>query len=223
MSDPPIFRAVGEEALLIVFGEIISEDLSRSVVAMDAALACTPPPGFIEAAPAYASLLVIFDPLVTCHARVEAHVRALELKVRDAVPPAEHSVPVCYDSAVAPDLDAVSVALGLTRGDVIAHHLAADYRVYMYGFAPGYAYMGGVPDALHLPRKPEIVRDVPAGSVIIAGAQCLITTLAMPTGWWIIGRSPMRVLDPHGPHPFRFAAGDSVRFTRIDLADLAAA
>jgi inhibitor of KinA len=223
VSDAPVFRAVGAEALLIVFGETVSEAVNRRVMTMDASLARAPPRGFVEAAPAYASLLVVFDPLVTDHAHIEAHMRALRPEPSDAVQPAEHSVPVCYDPEVAPDLEAVSAALGLTRDEAIARHLAAHYRVYMYGFAPGYAYLGGVPEGLHLPRKPQIVRHVPAGSVIIAGAQCLITTLTMPTGWWIIGRSAVRVLDPHAPRPFRFAPGDRVRFTRTDRAGLAAA
>ena len=74
----------------------------------------------------------------------------------------------------------------------------------MYGFSPGYAYLTGVPSALHLPRKDAAVPAVPAGSVIIAGGQCLITALTMPTGWWIIGRSPLRVLRPKADRPFLF-------------------
>jgi inhibitor of KinA len=88
----------------------------------------------------------------------------------------------------------------------------------MYGFAPGYAYMGGVPLALQLPRKPVAERGHPVGSVIIAGPQCLITTLPMPTGWWVIGRTPLAVLDPLGERPFRFDPGDTIRFERMPIA-----
>ncbi len=85
----------------------------------------------------------------------------------------------------------------------------------MYGFAPGYAYLSGVPEAIHLPRKPAAVRGYPVGSVMIAGAQCLITTLPMPTGWWVIGRTPLRVLDTDARRPFLFEPGDRVRFVRV--------
>ena len=91
----------------------------------------------------------------------------------------------------------------------------------MYGFAPGYAYLGGVPDPIQVPRKPVPLRDVPAGSVIIAGPQCLITTLTMPTGWSIIGRSPTRVLTDDPDHPFLFDIGDRVMFERISADQLA--
>jgi inhibitor of KinA len=92
----------------------------------------------------------------------------------------------------------------------------------MYGFAPGYAYLSGLPAALHLPRKDRAKRAVPAGSVIIAGAQCLITTLTMPTGWWIIGQSPAQVLRDDPDRPFLFDVGDEVRFRRIGRAALPA-
>jgi len=96
--------------------------------------------------------------------------------------------------------------------------LQGDYHVRMYGFAPGYAYMAGVPIEIQVPRKPSAVRDIPAGSVLIAGPQCLVTTLIMPTGWSIIGRSPTRILTLDESAPFLFGVGDKVRFKRIDLA-----
>ena len=88
----------------------------------------------------------------------------------------------------------------------------------MYGFSPGYAYLSGIPEDIQIPRKPAAVRDVPAGSVIIAGPQCLVTTLTMPTGWSIIGRSPTPILTGDPARPFLFDVGDRVVFQRIDLA-----
>ncbi len=101
----------------------------------------------------------------------------------------------------------------MTPAQIAQTHAAARYTVATYGFAPGYAYLGGLPPALRLDRKTTPLRDVPAGSVIIAGSQCLITTLTMPTGWWIIGHSPLRVLTGDPARPFLFQVGDRVRFT----------
>jgi inhibitor of KinA len=108
--------------------------------------------------------------------------------------------------------------VGLSIEEAVNCHLHADYRVRMYGFAPGYAYMSGVPPAIQVPRKPSAVRDIPAGSVLVAGPQCLVTTLNMPTGWSIIGRSPTRILTNDERAPFLFSVGDIVRFRRIDRA-----
>jgi inhibitor of KinA len=104
---------------------------------------------------------------------------------------------------------------------VINAHLAGDFHVLMYGFSPGYAYLSGVPSEIQVPRKAAPVRDVAAGSVIIAGPQCLVTTLTMPTGWSIIGRSPTQILTGDDSHPFLFDVGDSVNFERIDQATFA--
>jgi inhibitor of KinA len=213
----PAFSPVAEHGLLVEFGDSIARAVHGEVVALDRALAARPFPGFEEAVPAYASLLVRFDPLLCDHAAAEVHVRALLGEgAPEAGPTTLHEVPVCYDSDLAPDLDAVAAATGLSREAVIAAHLAGDYRVFMYGFAPGYAYLAEVPEAIRLPRKPAAVRGVPAGSVLIAGPQCLVSALTMPTGWWIIGRSPAAILVPEAERPFLFGVGDSVRFTRID-------
>jgi inhibitor of KinA len=104
---------------------------------------------------------------------------------------------------------------------VIAAHLGGRYRVYMYGFAPGYAYLGGVAPEIQVPRRTSPVRDVPAGSVIIAGPQCIVTTVTMPTGWWIIGRSPVRIFRPEATDPFLLDVGAEVRFVQISTAEMA--
>ncbi len=203
------FRPVGDGALLVDFGGGIDEAVFARVVALDRALAASPPAGLVEAVPAYTSLLLVFDVTETDHAGMAAAV-APHLAAQPGFPEVSvHDVPVRYDGA---DLPAAAKRLGLTPAEVVAGHLAGDYRVFMYGFAPGYAYLGGVPERLHLPRKATAVRGHPVGSVMIAGAQCLITTLPMPTGWWVIGHTDFPVLDPEAAEPFRFASGDRVRF-----------
>lgn len=216
----PRFRAVADHAVLAEFGETIDPAIHAQVIRLDRLLAAAPAPGFLEAIPAYASLLVTFDPLLTDHLLVEAALRGL---LEGPAPPqastTQRQVQVCYDAEFSLDLPQVASLTGLTPDAVIAAHLAGDYRVYLYGFAPGYAYMAGVPEPIRLARKPSAVRDIPAGSVIIAGAQCLVTTLRMPTGWWIIGRSPTRILRDDPARPFLFDIGDTVRFQRISRAE----
>ena len=218
----PRFTAVADHALLVTFAEEISDEAHGAVLALDAALAAHRPEGMIETVPALVNLLVTFDPVATDHAAVERHVGGC-LGTTAAARPASalRRVQVCYDAPFAPDLAAVAAATGLTPEAVIAAHLSGDYRVLMYGFVPGYAYMSGVPEPIRVPRKATPVRDVPAGSVIVAGPQCLVTTLTMPTGWSIIGRSPTRILTGDPEAPFLFDVGDRVAFERIDAATFA--
>lgn len=220
----PRFLPVADHALLVDFADTISDAAHRAVLQLDAALTAQPCAGVIETIPAFVSLLVDFEPLQTDHALVETHLRSL-LKHPETTPknPALQQVQVCYDDDLAPDLAEVARQSGMTPEAVIHAHLAGDYAVAMYGFAPGYAYLGGVPGQIRLPRKPAPLRGVAAGSVIIAGAQCLVTTLTMPTGWWIIGRSPTRILTADPLRPFLFDVGDRVKFRRITRAAFEAA
>ncbi|MES2664947.1 MAG: allophanate hydrolase subunit 1 [Pseudomonadota bacterium] len=214
--DAPIFRPVAERAVLVDFGTAVNDAAHAAVLRLDRALADSPCPGFCESVPAFVNLLVVFDPLVTGHAAVEAHLRTLlSVPGGTRAAPVTHEVPVCYDADLAPDLGAVAARTGLSVEAVITAHLAGRYQVAMYGFAPGYAYLAGVPDAIRVDRKPAAVRGVAAGSVIIAGPQCLITTLTMPTGWWRIGRSPTAILTGDTDRPFLFGVGDAVRFRRL--------
>lgn len=215
----PRLRAIADSALLVEFGECIAPEIHARVLALDAALAAAPFPGLAETVPAYAALLIRFDPLLTDHAGAESAVRrSLSADSANRPEPALHEIGVCYDADLGPDLAEVARLTGLTPEAVIAAHLGGDYSVYMYGFAPGYAYLAGVPPVLHLPRKPAARRGVAAGSVLIAGPQCLVSTLTMPTGWWILGRSADRILMDDPDRPFRFGVGDRVRFHRIDRA-----
>ena len=201
-------RQVAGHALLVEFGTEITAEAHDRVLALDRALAAHPPEGLIEAVPAFVNIALTFDPARTTAAKLE---RALSLLPQSAgrATPATHVVPMRYDGR---DLAEVARRTGLTEADVAETHAAAEFEVYLYGFAPGYAYLGGLPPALRLDRKPQPLRDVPAGSVIIAGSQCLITTLTMPTGWWIIGHSPARILTGDPDRPFLFEVGDRIRF-----------
>lgn len=220
----PRFRPVGDRALLVEFGDAIEQAIHDRVIQLDAAIEGNPFKGLVETVPAYASLLVCFDPLVTDHGAVERKVSALTMhrclaQKRSAL----REVEVCYDGDLAPDLASVAEASGLTPQEVVEAHLSGGYSVFMYGFAPGYAYLEGIPERIRLPRKEAAIRGVSAGSVIMAGSQCLVTTLTMPTGWWIIGRSPTRILrEEDQDQPFLFVVGDRVRFRRISREEFEA-
>ena len=218
----PQFKAIADHALLLTFADEISEAAHAAVIALDHAIATNPPEGMIETVPALVNLLVSFDPILTDHIAVETHIRACLTALNiQKVSGVQRVVQVCYEAPFAPDLEAVSTATGLSREAVINAHLAGDFHVLMYGFAPGYAYLSGVTPKIQVPRKLAPVRDVPAGSVIIAGPQCLVTTLMMPTGWSIIGRSPTPILTNDPDHPFLFDVGDRVTFKRIDASTFA--
>jgi inhibitor of KinA len=124
-------------------------------------------------------------------------------------------IPVCYGGEFGPDLAEVARLCALSEEEVIARHAAASYRVYMIGFSPGFAYLGGLDAAIAAPRRATPRTLVPAGSVGIAGLQTGIYPLATPGGWQIIGQTPKRLFLPEREAPCLLSPGDTLRFVPI--------
>ncbi len=223
MTAPRLLDA-GECALVVEFGATIDPALSARVLALDAALAAAPPPGVTETVPTYRSLMIHYDPLAISRAGLAAAVAAAL-----AAPPAEVAdkgrewcLPACYAPALAEDLGAVAAATGLTPAAVVAAHSGADYRVVMQGFAPGWAYLSGLPAALALPRRASPRPRIPGGSLIVASGQAIVAAGPMPSGWHILGRTPARLFDPGRDPVFLLSPGDRLRFAPVDEAEFAA-
>ena len=151
------------------------------------------------------------------------------LDALDKAPPAASidegliEIPVCYGGAYGPDLGDICEQLDLSRDEVIALHSGREYRVDMLGFTPGFAFIGGLDDALNVPRRREPRVRLEAGSIGIAGGRTGIYTLAGPGGWPLIGRTPMKLFDAYADEPFGLRAGMRVKFVPIDSADFAGA
>jgi KipI family sensor histidine kinase inhibitor len=214
--------------MLVEFGDTIDAALNDAVVALDRAMAQARLPGVVETIPTYRSLLIEFEPRDVAFDHLAAGVQAL-LRGVQANPSLAAGrqlvVPAAYDPGFGDDLGDVADALGLEPHEVVAAHLAAEYRIYMIGFMPGFAYLGGLPARLRLPRRAAPRAHAPAGSVMIGGGQAGIAATPLPTGWYVIGRTPARGFDAARAEPFLFRAGDRVRFRAIgddEFAGLAA-
>ena len=201
-------RPASDRSLLISFGEEISVEANRQVLALTQALEGVR--GIVNLHPAFASVLIDFDPRRHAHADIEQLVRERSATCQpDAAPPRTIDLPVNYDG---PDLDDVARHTGLTVPQVIEMFAAAEYAVYFVGFATCFPYLGGLPPALATPRLPAPRKQVPAGSVAIGGAQAGVYPLPSPGGWRIIGRTELRLFDPEGAPPGLLRMGDRVRF-----------
>jgi len=217
----PRFLPVGDAALSVEFGEAIAPELNAQVVALDIALAAAELDGIIETVPSYRSLLVCYDPLATSFPRLVAELRDLLSREHPAglAGAVTWSVPVVYDPPYSLDLPDVAQRLALTQDEVIALHGGADYQVYMVGFAPGLPYLGPLPPGLHIRRRETPRPLVPAGAVMIGGIQANIVPMPVPSAWYVLGQTPLRLFDPARQDPFLFRAGDRLRFHRIDAAE----
>ena len=209
-----------DSSLLVVLGDVMSLDNHERVMSLFRALLRLNEPRIRNLHPAYASILIDFDPLCLSHEEAASLIENLAGQESSQRGRATSivTIPVCYDTEFAPDLQEVANHAKIPAHEVIRLHSSATYRVYFLGFTPGFAYLGGLPESLHAPRLATPRKHVPAGSVAIAGSQAGIYPVDSPGGWRLIGRTPVRVFDPDATEPTRLKPGDLVKFSAIDRA-----
>lgn len=219
----PTIKPLGESAVIVEFGNIVSDDLNARAITLSNSLAANPFPGFVEAFPSYSSTTVFFDLLrvraenpsaPTAFSAIESILRQIvaNLTVQHADTGREFEVHVDFSSRHGMDLETVAVSCGLSVRDVIDIFTERIYRVYMIGFLPGFAYMGEIDVRLRQPRRQQPRTRVPKGSVGIAGSQTGVYPLDTPGGWQILGRTETEFFRPEAESPSLLAPGDHVRF-----------
>jgi inhibitor of KinA len=212
--------AAGDAGWLIELPERIDPEVNARAVQIAKAVGTAGLP-VTDIVVGYRSVMVYVDPLSDQAGAVERTLReiAVTLPAQAAGSGPLIEVPVCYDGAYGPDLADVAAFGECSVDEVIARHLALEYRVYVVGFVPGFAYMAPVDPRIAAPRRSSPRLRVPAGSVAVAAGQTGIYPAETPGGWSLIGRSPIRPYDPDRQIPFLFHPGDRVRFRRISEAE----
>jgi KipI family sensor histidine kinase inhibitor len=211
----------GEAALLIVLGDGVDVAVNDRVHRLAALLGIRAADiaGLGAPVPAYASVLLPFDPLVLDEAAVREMIAVALDTAGGSGTPANCadvvSVPVRYGGPDGPDLADVAARTGHSEADVVRLHAAVEYRVFCVGFVPGFPYLGLVPEELALPRRATPRLRVPAGSVAIAGRQTGIYPAETPGGWHLIGRTDLPVWDPRREPPALLEPGARVRFVPV--------
>jgi len=221
-----VIYSLSEKAVTLQFGNTISADLLTQVTTVNLLIHQQPFPGFINTVPAYSTLTIYFDLLQVIKSNLDGlhsfqkvvnYILSLSVPAHptDNTTNSPIKIPVCYGNELGPDLNGLATLHNLSPEAVIKLHSEITYTVYIIGFVPGFAYLGGLNQSLASPRK-AIPRDaVPAGSVGIAGEQTGIYPLQTPGGWQIIGRTPLVMFDANRSQPSLLKAGDLVRFEPI--------
>ncbi|WP_331272729.1 5-oxoprolinase subunit PxpB [Motilibacter deserti] len=199
----PDIRPCGDSGLLLEMGN------AGDVLGAYSALAASVPPGVTDLVPAQCTILVTYDLHTTTADAVASWLRSTPPTASDAPDGSVVEIPVTYDGE---DLAEVAAAAGTTVEEVVRLHSTAGYRAAFCGFAPGFAYLTGLPSQLHLPRRPTPRTRVPAGAVAIAGEYSAVYPGASPGGWHLLGTSTAAMWDLSRDPPGLVQPGDSVRF-----------
>ncbi|WP_316818830.1 5-oxoprolinase subunit PxpB [Pedobacter nyackensis] len=213
-----LYYPLGDSAIVLELGQSISEDIQRHISAIGSFLEEYSFEGFIEYVPAFTTVTVFYDPVVTDYETVKLLFIEMLAEIAEDTERVESvtvDIPVLYGGMQGPDLSFVAAHTGLSEMEVIALHSAEEYLVYMIGFAPGFPYLGGLNEKIASPRKEIPSVKIPAGSVGIAGMQTGIYPIETPGGWQIIGQTPLKLFDPERDPPALVKAGNRLRFVAI--------
>lgn len=233
---------VGDSAISLTLGTGIDLPTLDLVQQVSAHLEKHPFEGFMELVSAYTTITIYYDCITVYRQNTEKeNIRKHEYEADELLPyeivlghiqeslkgfklsPEDRAsesgkvieIPVCYGGEFGPDLEEVAAYHRVTTEKIIELHTARTYPVYMIGFAPGFPYLGGLPEELATPRKPVPRQRIPAGSVGIGGSQTGIYPLETPGGWNVIGRTPLALFRPECEPPSLLWACDRVKFVPI--------
>lgn len=209
---------VGDRAILVNFGDIIDRPINARVTALAHEITRRAEPGIIDLIPTFTSVLINYDPLVLSYEAVADFCRDALGAMQAGTELARRifEIPVIYGGEFGEDLAHVAEHAGLTEEEVIAIHTGTDYLIYMLGFLPGFAYLGGLDERIVTPRLKRPRVRIPAGAVGIGGSQTGIYPTVSPGGWQLIGLTPVVVYDPARTPAILYEAGDLVRFRAVD-------
>jgi KipI family sensor histidine kinase inhibitor len=215
--DPPRLLPSGDAAITVEFSRDIDDAANQRVLALDRALIDAPVTGVTETVPTYRSLLVHYDPTAI---GFEALGEKLVSLAQRPVPPSAKArrwrIPVAYGGEHGIDLEDVAKTLNTTPDAIVARHVGGDYRVAMIGFTPGWSYLSGLEQFLHMPRRQNPRLLTPAGTISIGGVQTGIQCLAGPSGWHLLGRTAVKTYQLHRDPIFLLEPGDRVTFSVVD-------
>ena len=205
----PVIKISGDQSLTLVFGDAISEEINARIRAYDRALQDKQIPGIVETVPTYCALTVHYRAEIIRYRDLQKILEELllsDLNVADD-PAIVIEIPVCYGGEYGPDLTFVAEHAGKHPEEVVKIHADGDYLIYMLGFTPGFAYMGGMDASIAAPRLQTPRVKIPAGAVGIAGQQTGIYPMDSPGGWQLIGRTPVKLYDADREKPILLDAG----------------
>jgi len=207
----------GDHALLIKFENKIDFEVNQKVISLSNFLIETSPNGFRYCIPAYCSLTVVYDPLVTNFAKLRSKIESIDIKneKKNVIKSRIINIPVCYQKNYAPDLETFARSKSKSVEEIISLHSSKLYHVYMLGFLPGFAYLGKTDESIKAERRASPRLKVPAGSVGLAGLQTAIYPYESPGGWQLIGKTPIKPFNEVKENPFLFQVGDQVKFREI--------
>jgi inhibitor of KinA len=213
----------GEAGLVVELADKIDPEINSLVHALSRRINLDLADCVDAIVPTYRSLLIVFDPLQIPRNqlidKIEKSFQSITSETRVDQAGKIVVIPVLYGGESGPDLEFVARHNKLSVEEVVSIHTSVSYRIYMMGFTPGFPYLGGMSERIAAPRLATPRKEIPAGSVGIAGVQTGLYPQVSPGGWQLIGRTPLKVFNPQNTEPFLYQAGDFLRFETVSATE----
>jgi KipI family sensor histidine kinase inhibitor len=215
------YLTAGDRALVVEFGNKISEDINSRVRSMMIAVERENIEGIIEITPTYRSLMIHYNPMKISYSKLLTDLKILEKKLKDIDIPLPEiiEIPVLYNGENGPDIINVAEHNNITTQEVIDIHSSREYLIYMLGFTPGFPYLGGMDERISTPRLGTPRTKINSGSIGIAGSQTGIYPIDSPGGWQIIGKTPLNLYDAFRDPPILLDPGNYIKFVPVNLSE----
>ena len=212
---------LGDLAVRVCFGKVISEAIHRDIQLFLRDFEDQRIDGVVECVPTYTCVTIYYRPQRISYQQVIGKINStlVASKTPTKLKPSVYTIPVYYGGETGPDLSFVAEHHGISEQEVIDLHSGKEYLIYMIGFVPGFPYLGGLSKNIAIPRLQHPRSKVAAGSVGIGGNQTGIYPAEVPSGWRIIGITPVSLFDIKKHPPSLLSAGNYVKFFPVEYEE----
>lgn len=212
---------LGDSAITITFGNKIDEGIHQQIHQFLHVFRRNKVVGVFECVPAYTSISIFYDPVRITYSQLEKKVFSIYKSAMET-PQIEsyvYRIPVYYGGETGPDLRFIAQYNNISEQEVVNNHANKEYLIHMIGFVAGFPYLGGLSHKISAPRLEKPRPKIAAGSVGIGGSQTGIYPAEVPSGWRIIGITPLRLFDIENENPSLLSAGNYVTFLPVDYEE----
>lgn len=215
------FKPIGHSALLIEWPQQIEETILNDILNLQSRIEHELKDIIVETINAYNSLTLIYKHEVVSRDQLEDEIKKIYAVKSQAVTQQKKIwyIPVCYDKEFGIDLEEIAQLKKCDPNEIIKLHSSIEYLIHFIGFLPGFLYLGGLPESIHVPRKSTPRIQIKKGAVAIGGKQTGIYPSESPGGWNIIGNSPLNFFSPNQNPPCFAKAGDLLKFYSIKKSE----